>query len=77
MCFRNMLPRMQAELDVLAEDDSGDTGAMNVRPSAFGGKIDAWVGGSMIATIHAFEAICITKLEYDEFGPEIAHKKCL
>jgi actin-related protein len=73
--FRNMQPRMQVELDALDDDDSG--AGMNVRSSAFGGKLDAWIGGSMIASIKAFESICITRAEYDEFGPDVAHRKCL
>ncbi|XP_069127404.1 actin-5-like isoform X2 [Argopecten irradians] len=36
----------------------------------------AWLGGSMIASQPNFNAMCISKDEYDEFGPGLVHKKC-
>ncbi|XP_069127406.1 actin-5-like [Argopecten irradians] len=36
----------------------------------------AWLGGSMMASLPTFNAMCISKDEYDEFGPGIVHKKC-
>jgi actin beta/gamma 1 len=39
-------------------------------------KYGAWIGGSVLASLSAFQQMWITKKEYDEFGPSIVHKKC-
>ena len=39
-------------------------------------KNSAWIGGSMLASLPTFEKMCITKAEYEEFGPPIIHRKC-
>ena len=36
----------------------------------------AWMGGSTLASLDHFESLCITKVEYDEVGPTIVHRKC-
>ena len=40
-------------------------------------QYSAWRGGSLIASMPAFNKMCITKEEYDEHGPSIVHQKCL
>ena len=35
-----------------------------------------WMGGSIFASLSTFEQMCISKEEYDEFGPTIIYKKC-
>ena len=35
-----------------------------------------WIGGSIIASLSTFQQMCISKKEYDEFGPAIVHRKC-
>jgi actin len=40
-------------------------------------KYSAWIGGSMLASLSAFQQMCISKAEYDESGPSIVHRKCL
>ncbi len=39
-------------------------------------KYSVWFGGSVVASISSFERACITKQEYDEYGPSISHRKC-
>jgi actin-related protein len=39
-------------------------------------KYSAWRGASMLASMPTFNQLCITKWEYDEYGPSIVHKKC-
>ncbi len=34
----------------------------------------AWIGGSMLASLSTFQQMCITKEEYEEFGPCIVRK---
>ena len=37
----------------------------------------AWIGGSILATLEAFQPMLITKEEFKETGPSIVHKKCI
>lgn len=39
-------------------------------------KYSSWIGGSILASSPEFQSKCITKCEYDEYGPSIVHKKC-
>nr|VZI26720.1 unnamed protein product [Spirometra erinaceieuropaei] len=39
-------------------------------------KYLAWIGGSMLVGLPAFQQMWITKQEYDESGPQIVHRKC-
>lgn len=39
-------------------------------------KHSKWMGGSILASQPTFEQLCISKEEYDEFGPLIVHRKC-
>ena len=39
-------------------------------------KYSAWRGGSMLAAMSTFKQMCITKREYEEYGPSIINKKC-
>ena len=36
----------------------------------------SWEGGSILASLSAFEEMCISKNEYEEDGPAILHMKC-
>ncbi|UJR22566.1 hypothetical protein I4U23_025613 [Adineta vaga] len=37
----------------------------------------AWIGGSILSSLSTFSSMLISKQDYDEFGPSIAHRKCL
>merc|ERR1712031_121725 len=39
-------------------------------------KYSVWIGGSILASLSTFQAMWITKQEYDESGPGIVHRKC-
>jgi len=39
-------------------------------------KYSVWIGGSILASLTSFSNQWITKLEYDESGPTIVHRKC-
>ncbi|XP_050392312.2 uncharacterized protein LOC126810945 [Patella vulgata] len=41
------------------------------------GKHSAWQGGSILASSLSFMERCVSKAEYEEFGPNIVHKKFL
>jgi len=36
-----------------------------------------WCGGSILASLSTFKQMWITTADYEEFGPEIVHRKCL
>ena len=38
-------------------------------------KHSAWSGGSIVASLSTFQAMCISKAEYDECGPAIVHRR--
>jgi actin-related protein len=40
-------------------------------------KYSVWIGGSVLASLSTFQAMWITKAEYDECGAAIVHRKCL
>ncbi|CAD5122908.1 DgyrCDS11308 [Dimorphilus gyrociliatus] len=37
------------------------------------GLYSAWVGGSLLSSLSTFKAICMSKEEYDEYGPTLSH----
>ncbi|GCA62465.1 actin family protein [Kipferlia bialata] len=40
-------------------------------------KNSVWIGGSIISSLDTFKQMWITKEEYEEHGPTIAHKGCV
>ena len=39
-------------------------------------RYSTWIGGSILSSLSTFQHMWISKEEYDEFGPTIAHRKC-
>ena len=39
-------------------------------------KFLVWIGGSILSSLSTFQAMWISKAEYDESGPAIVHRKC-
>ncbi|KAG0359797.1 actin [Mortierella sp. AD032] len=39
-------------------------------------KYSVWIGGSFFASLPTFQQMWISKMEYDESGPSIVHRKC-
>ena len=39
-------------------------------------KYSVWIGGSILASLSTFQAMWISKPEYEEAGPSIVHRKC-
>jgi actin-related protein len=39
-------------------------------------KYSVWIGGSILASLHTFYPMWITRDEYNEAGPTIVHRKC-
>eukprot|EP01083_Nonionella_stella_P063671 165460_1 len=36
----------------------------------------SWIGGSMLGSVSTFHELCVSKEEYNTFGPEIVQRKC-
>jgi len=39
-------------------------------------KYSVWIGGSILASLSTFQQMWITRLEFEEVGPSIVHRKC-
>ncbi|KAK3843881.1 MAG: actin family [Linnemannia gamsii] len=39
-------------------------------------KYSVWIGGSFFASLPTFQQMWISKMDYDESGPSIVHRKC-
>jgi len=39
-------------------------------------KYSVWIGGSIVASLSTFQQMWVSKMEYDESGPAIVHRKC-
>merc|ERR1712226_1040051 len=57
--YPGIADRMQKEITALAPPER---------------KYSVWIGGSILASLSTFQAMWITKAEYDEAGPSIVHR---
>jgi len=69
--FKDIDARMEKEITALAPQ------SMKIKivapPER---KYSVWIGGSILASLSTFQAMWISKQEYDESGPGIVHRKC-
>ncbi|XP_056018572.1 actin-like isoform X2 [Ostrea edulis] len=69
--YPGIADRMQKEITALAPS------TMEVEISgAEDRKYSVWIGGVTFASHSTFEQMCISKEEYEEYGPSIVYKKC-
>jgi len=69
--FPNFPERMEKEISALAPS------TMKVKVVAPPErKYSVWIGGSILASLSTFQTMWISKMEYDETGPSIVHRKC-
>jgi len=40
-------------------------------------KYSVWIGGSILSSLSTFQQMWISRVEYDESGPTIVHRKCI
>ena len=66
--FPGLKDRMQKELSGLAPS------GMKVKVIANPENISAWFGGSIMASLSTFQAMWVSKQQYDECGPSIVHR---
>ncbi|KAF9194206.1 actin [Haplosporangium sp. Z 767] len=69
--YPGMVDRLQKEVTSLAPS------SMKIRivapPER---KYSVWIGGSILASLSTFQQMWVSKMEYDECGPTIVHRKC-
>lgn len=69
--FRGIDKRMKKELESLAPS------TMKIKVVAPPErKFSVWIGGSILASLGTFQAMWISKAEFEESGPSIVHRKC-
>nr|NP_001134991.1 Actin, adductor muscle [Salmo salar]ACI69763.1 Actin, adductor muscle [Salmo salar] len=69
--FSGIADRMQKEVSALAPT------TMKIKIiSPPERKYSVWIGGSILASLSTFQQMWISKMEYDESGPAIVHRKC-
>lgn len=69
--FRNFEKRLHTELAALT------AGSIKVSITApVERKYSVWIGGSILASLSAFQSMWITKQQYDEYGPNVAFRQC-
>lgn len=73
----NLALRLQSEINSCIARTESEVPSVTVSSSKFGGSLDAWVGAAALANLTVFPELCISRAEFDEFGSDIAHRKCL
>ena len=69
--FPGIAERMTKELTALAPS------TMRIRVIAPPERrCSVWIGGSILASLTAFQSLWISKADYEETGPSIVHRKC-
>lgn len=69
--FEGLISRLEMEIIRQA--------AKNVKVKVNGSEkrnFAAWIGASILGSLHAFNEMVITKEEYEDMGPRIVHRKC-
>ena len=69
--YPGIADRIQREM-VYLQLDPGKTKVTAIPERRYG----AWIGGSILASLPAFQGMCISKEEYTECGLSIIHRKC-
>uniref|UniRef100_A0A095A048 Actin n=1 Tax=Schistosoma haematobium TaxID=6185 RepID=A0A095A048_SCHHA len=70
--FRGFPERLRKELHRLAP--KGATVKVMASPER---KYSVWIGGAVLASLSTFNEMWVTREEYNEFGLEIVHQKCV
>ena len=69
--FEGIQKRMEKEIQALAPSTMGPQVS-----SPADRKHSAWLGGAILSSIDRFDAMWITKKDFDEQGKHVVHKKC-
>ena len=69
--FSGLGTRLEKELRALTPGSSARE--INISP---GRKYGVFVGGAILASLSTFQQMWVSKLEFEEHGPSVVHKKC-
>ncbi|MHA1595984.1 MAG: actin, cytoplasmic 2 [Candidatus Baldrarchaeia archaeon] len=70
--FPGMKERLQKELTQALKNRGYDVEVKVIAPPER--QFSVWVGGSILASLKTFQKMWITKKEYQETGPQVAHR---
>ncbi|KEP66485.1 UNVERIFIED_CONTAM: actin like protein ALP2a [Hammondia hammondi] len=68
--------RLSRELSREASITMGMKWRLLAAPTLFERRVSTWLGGSMLASMSAFQSLWCSREEYDEHGPSIVERKC-
>jgi actin beta/gamma 1 len=71
--FNGLPERLTKEIKALAPESMKEEVRIIASPER---KFATWIGGSIISSISTFKSQWITKIEYEESGDTIVHRKC-
>ena len=71
--FNGLPERLTKEIRILAPYEMQEEVKVIASPER---KFATWIGGTILSGISTFESCWITKIEYDESGATIVHRKC-
>ena len=74
--FPGMAERLTKEITALAPSTMATPSRIKVAAPPER-KYSVWIGGSILASLSTFQAMWISKAEYEESGSGILHRKCL
>ncbi|XP_055473834.1 actin-like protein 9 [Psammomys obesus] len=69
--FTGLESRFKAEL--LRSLSPEDHVAVTAQPNR---NLSVWVGGSILASLHAFQSCWVLREQYEERGPQVVYRKC-
>lgn len=70
--FPGFVERLQFELDRLAPN--GAKVKLHATPER---KYTAWIGGAVLASLSTYEKMWVMKTDYEEYGTQSIHQKCV
>ena len=76
MLFPGMEQRMKNEMQSLSGEAKLHISTVKSSTSTVTAH-SAWIGGSILAALPTFTELCVSKQDYDEYGPSIVHNICL
>ncbi|KAH9483143.1 Actin [Psilocybe cubensis] len=71
--FYGFVRRLQKELDNLTPGSGVEVKIVDIPER----KFNVWIGGSILASLSTFRRMWVTKRQWEEFGEEIVHTKCV
>jgi actin-like protein 6A len=75
-CLDGLTERLKAEVEKIVYPTSATWKVRSISAGMADRPINAWLGGSILASLGTFHEMWFSKKEYDEFGPTLVDRKC-